>query len=142
MRMFRQHKSILTYAVLAIAVACVVGLTPLQAREQDQYQDQSQADQSYQQQSTTSQGQGRDMQLERQIANALRQQGYGAQGEIMILATGDQVILLGSVPSQNQKDGAEQAAEQIASGRSIDNRLHVAGQARRMSDTQLAQEHQ
>lgn len=139
MRMFRQHKTILTYAVLAIAVACVVGLTPLQAREQDQYpdQDQDQSNQSYQQQPATSQGQGRDMQLERQIANTLRQQGYGAQGEIMILATGDQVILLGSVPSQNQKDGAEQAAEKIASGRSIDNRLHVASRARRMSDSQL-----
>jgi osmotically-inducible protein OsmY len=138
MRTFRQHKSMLMYAVLAVAIACVVGLAPLQARGQDQYQDQSQSDQSYQQPSTAAQGQGRDMQLERQIANTLRQQGYGAQGEIMILATGDKVILLGSVPSADQKDGAEQAAEQAAGGRSIDNRLHVAGQARRMSDTQLA----
>ena len=114
MRTFRQHKGIRPYAVLAIAVACIVGLTPLQACEQDLYQDQSRSDPSYPQQSTPSQGQGRDMQLEHQIASALRQQGYGAQGEIMILATGDHVILLGAVPSQDQKDGAEQNAEQTA----------------------------
>ena len=57
----------------------------------------------------------------------------------MILATGDHVILLGTVPSQNQKDGAEQTAEQIASGRVDRQSPPCRRQARRMSDTQLEQ---
>ena len=42
--------------------------------------------------------QGRNQQIERQVANQLRQEGFGQEGQIMVLATGNRVILLGTVP--------------------------------------------
>jgi osmotically-inducible protein OsmY len=118
------------------------------SQRQDQNQDRDQDDQSYQPQARTrqsqdrqpalsAQGQSRDMRLEQRIASTLRQQGFGEQGEIMILATGNRVILLGNVPDQRTKSGAEQATRQIASGQTVDNRLHVVARARRVPDSQL-----
>jgi osmotically-inducible protein OsmY len=55
----------------------------------------------------------------------------------MILATGNRVILLGTVRDQRTKSGAENIAKQAASGANIDNRLHVNAQARRLPDAEL-----
>ncbi|MCL5281447.1 MAG: BON domain-containing protein [Planctomycetes bacterium] len=148
MRTMKLHKCILRYAIVATAALLVLGpgwalaasnQDNQQYQNQQQYQDQGQSNQSYQYQSPsrTTQAQGRDMRLEQQIASRLRQQGYGAQGEIMILATGNRVYLLGNVPDNRTKDGAEKVAKQIASRQSIDNRLHVNAQAKRMSNAEL-----
>ena len=141
MRTFRQSM----YAVLAIAVAMVFGAgvasaaydqgdqdqgQQYQNQQQDQYPGADQGDQSQQYQ-------GRNLQLERQIARQLRNQGFGEQGEIMILATGDRVILLGNVPDRDSKNGAEQAAKQVSGVQRVDNRLHAVSQPRQMSDSQL-----
>jgi osmotically-inducible protein OsmY len=101
---------------------------------QPQYQDQSQ---SYNTAGSQNPGQFRNMRLEQQIAGQLRQQGYGTQGEIMILATGNRVILLGTVPDQRTKNGAENIAKQTSSGARVDNRLHVNAQAKRLPDAEL-----
>ncbi len=146
MRTDRQQQRILMYVVLATVAVVALGpgwATAAYNRDnQQQYQNQQQHqdDQSYQPPSRAAQTQGRDMPLEQQIASRLRQQGYGAQGEIMILATDNRVILLGTVPDNTTKDGAEKAAKQIATRQSIDNRLHVNAQARRIPDTQLAKD--
>lgn len=149
MRTARQHKFMPMYVVLATAAVVALGPgwaaaayerdnePPYQNQQQYQYQDQDQGDQSYQQPPRPAQSQGRDMRLEQQIAGTLRQQGYGTQGEIMILATGNRVILLGTVPDNRTKDGVEKAAKQIATRQSIDNRLHVSARARRLPDAQL-----
>ncbi len=140
-----QHKGIPTYVVLATVAVLVLGpgwATAAYNRDtnQQQYQDQDQGAQSYQPPPRAAQSQGRDMRLEQQIANRLRQQGYGAQGEIMILATDNRVILLGTVLDNKTKDGAEKAAKQIATRQAIDNRLHVNAQAKRIPDAQLAKD--
>jgi osmotically-inducible protein OsmY len=149
MRTAKHYQSILRYAILATMAMPVFGpgwamaaygqQDQQQYQNQQQYQDQDQdeGDQSYQPPSRPSQSQGRDMRLEQQIASRLRQQGYGAQGEIMILATGNRVILLGTVPDNRTKEGVEKTAKQIATRQSIDNRLHVRAQARRIPDAQL-----
>ena len=142
MRTAKHHTSILTYAVLATAAVLVVGpgwaLAGFNQDNQAQYQDQGNP--SYQPQSRSSPSQGRDMRLEQQIASRLRQQGYGTQGEIMILATGNRVILLGTVPDDKMKDGVEKVAKQIATRQSIDNRLHVNAQSRRLPDAELTKD--
>jgi osmotically-inducible protein OsmY len=79
----------------------------------------------------------RNVPLERQIASQLRSQGYGQAGQIMVLATGNRVILLGNVPDREAKNGAEEIAEQAASGARVDNRLHVVEQPRQVTDAQL-----
>jgi len=139
---------------MALAITLVltvgVGLTTADYRQEDRQQDQNlpwqapSQDQSQQQGDRQSRqpgrGQGqqqRNVQLEQQIASQLEEQGFGAQGEIMILATGNQVILLGTVPSQSQSRQVEQAVQQAASGLQVDNRLHARAQARRVPDEQL-----
>jgi osmotically-inducible protein OsmY len=149
MRTARQQE-FMKYMIMAMVAVVVLGSgwataaydrdNQQQYQSQQQYQDQDQGDQSYQPPSRTAQMQGRDMRLEQQIASRLRQQGYGTQGEIMILATGNRVILLGTVPDNRTKDGVEKAAKQFATRQSIDNRLHVRTQARRVSDDQLAKD--
>ncbi len=133
---FRQF----TYAVLAIATATILGASVASAAyDQDQgqqYQNQQQ-DQYQYQGDQYQQYQSRNLQLERQIAQQLRNQGFGQQGEIMILATGDRVILLGNVPDRDSRNGVEQAAKQVPGVQRVDNRLHVMRQARQMSDSQL-----
>jgi osmotically-inducible protein OsmY len=146
MRTARQQK-FLMYVVLASVAAVALGPgwaiaaydqdDQHQYQNQQRYQDQDQDDQSYQQPPRSAQAQGRDMRLEQQIASRLRQQGYGARGEIMILATGNRVILLGTVPDNRTKEGVERAAQQIATRQLIDNRLHVRAQARRVTNAQL-----
>jgi len=151
MTRFRQRKGIPSYAVVGIVavLALSAGWATVaysqdnqqqyqNQQSQNQYQDQDQSSQSYQQQrSSQDQSQIRNMRLEQQIASRLRQQGYGTQGEIMILATGNRVILLGTVPDQRTKSGAENIAKQASSGARVDNRLHVNAQARRLPDAEL-----
>jgi osmotically-inducible protein OsmY len=127
MRTFRQWN----YGLLALATVMVLGfgLVTVAADQDNPY------DQGYNQGSD--QAQGRNLPLEQKIAAALRQAGYGTQGEIMILAVGNRVTLLGTVPSNNQKSGAGDIAKGVATDMSIDNRLHVVTQAKQLSNTQL-----
>jgi osmotically-inducible protein OsmY len=119
MKAAKQHQLMRMYAVLTIAAVMVLGLgltaaasdwnnNPPQYGQQGQNQGFEQNEQWNPPSSSQAQSQTRDLRLEQQIAGALRQAGYGAQGEIMILATGDQVTLLGTVPGRDQKSGAEQ----------------------------------
>jgi osmotically-inducible protein OsmY len=146
MTTLRQFRSMLMYAFLAIAVAVVVGPgTTTAAFEQD---DPPGQDQGYNGGYQGEQGgyggsqgnersQVRNMPLEQQSAARLRQQGFGNQGEIMILALGNDVILLGQVPNARVKNGVENTVKQSSPGVSIDNRLHVRAQARRLPDAEL-----
>ncbi|OHB63618.1 MAG: hypothetical protein A2Y76_03360 [Planctomycetes bacterium RBG_13_60_9] len=112
-----------------------------QQRQQQQYDEQSQQQQQRTQRgrSTSSALQGRNQQLERQVANQLRQEGFGEEGQILILATGSRVILLGNVPDQNRKQQAEEVTQQVSGVQQVDNRLHVQRQAGRLDDDQLEQ---
>ncbi len=146
MKAMKQHQLMRMYAVLTVAAVMVLGLG-LMAAASDRNNNQGQYGQPGQNQnydrgdqydrSSSAQSQTRNLPLERQIAGALRQAGYGTQGEIMILATGNQVTLLGTVPSSGQKSGAEDIVKGVARGLSVKNRLHVASQAGQMNDTQL-----
>jgi hypothetical protein len=81
----------------------------------------------------------RNQQLERQVASQLRAQGLGQQGQLLILAVGTRVILLGEVPSQNEKQQVEQITDQVQGVGQVDNRIVVLSQAQRESDGQLQQ---
>jgi osmotically-inducible protein OsmY len=148
MRTAKHDRSMTTYAVLATVAVLVLGPGwTIAAYDQDNqpqdwppYEDQDQRNPYYQQPSRSPQVQGRDMPLEQQIAGRLRQQGYGARGEIMILATGNRVILLGTVPDNRTKEGVERVARQVAARQSMDNRLHVNAQAKRVSDARLVKD--
>ncbi|MEN6337894.1 MAG: BON domain-containing protein, partial [Phycisphaerales bacterium] len=109
-----------------------------QDRQQSSMQSQDQDQGSWQQQGQRSgMSQGRNQQIERQVANELRQQGFGQNGQIMVLAIGDRVILLGTVPDQQQKDQIDQAANQVSGVQQVDNRLHVSTGSARQNDSQL-----
>ena len=82
----------------------------------------------------------RNQQLERQVASQLRDQGLGQQGQLLVLAVGNRVILLGATPDQNEKQQAEQISQQVSGVGQVDNRIVVLSQARRKSDTQLQQD--
>ncbi len=162
MRTLAQHKSMQMCAVLALAAIMIFMAGPATAaynqrnnqgqplteqREQElenetgQDIDRQTTDQSYTDQSRTGRAPAgsavRNLQLERQVASQLRSQGYGQAGQIMILATGNKVILLGNVPDRDTKKGAAQIAKQAASGVDVDDRLHVVDQPRQISDAQL-----
>ncbi len=79
----------------------------------------------------------RNQQLERQVAGQLRDQGLGQQGQLLVLAVGNRVILLGAAPDDNEKQQAEQITQQVSGVGQVDNRIVVTSQARRKSDTQL-----
>jgi sporulation protein YlmC with PRC-barrel domain len=61
---------------------------------------------------------------------AIRQalQGESSQGTINVTATGDKVVLSGTVKTEDAKDRIEDRAEQAAPGWDIDNQLRVAQQ--------------
>ncbi len=82
----------------------------------------------------------RNQQLEKQVASRLRDQGLGQQGQLLVLAVGNRVILLGATPDQNEKQQAEQISLQVSGVGQVDNRIVVLSQARRKSDTQLQQD--
>jgi osmotically-inducible protein OsmY len=141
----KHDRNMITHAVLATVAVLILGpgwtIAAYDQGNQPQgwppYEDQDQGNPYYQQPSRSAQAQGRDIPLEQRIATRLRQEGYGARGEIMILATGDRVILLGTVTDNRTKEGVARAARQTAAGQPIDNRLHVRAQAGRISDAQL-----
>jgi len=153
MRRSQQHSKIRVRTVVAaILVAALCTGLALAAYDDDQssqqgqqYQDrqqsssmQSQDQDTWQQQGQQSgMSQGRNQQLERQVASELRQQGFGQNGQIMVLALGDRVILLGTVPDQQQKDQITQTTHQISGVQQVDDRLHVSTGSGRESDSQL-----
>jgi osmotically-inducible protein OsmY len=142
MKAVKPHQLMHRSTVLGAAALMVLGLGLRAAASDQGYNPQpyGQGNQGDQFNQGNEQAQARDLPLERQVAAALRQAGYGAQGEIMILAAGNQVTLLGTVPSQNLKSGAEDIVKGVARGKSVDNRLHVAAPgapARQLNDTQL-----
>ena len=111
---------------------------------QDQYGSQTSQQQGYSSGSRTGPRAGmqgnRNQQLERQVASQLRDQGLGQQGQILVLAIGNRVILLGQVPDQNQKQQADQITRQASGVGQVDNRLVVLSEATRKSGTQLTQD--
>jgi osmotically-inducible protein OsmY len=143
MTTLRQFRSMLMCAVLAVAATVVLGPgTTTAASDRDDQPGQNQGydggDQGgYGGSQGNERSQARNMPLEQQIATRLRQQGFGNQGEIMILALGNHVILLGQVPNARVKNGVENTTKQSSPGVSIDNRLHVRAQARRLPDAEL-----
>ncbi len=142
MKAAKQPQPMRMYAVLTIAAVTVLSLGLVATASdrndnQQQYGQQGQNRDVDQDDQSQAQSQTRDLRLEQQIAGALRQAGYGAQGEIMILAAGNQVTLLGTVPGRDQKSGTEQIVKGVARGKSVSNRPHVAAQARQIDDNQL-----
>jgi hyperosmotically inducible protein len=143
MRTFTQSKGMQWCAVLALAAIMIFLAGPATAayNQGTNQSNQNQSGQgSYESSQAGSPAAGstaRNLPLERRIASQLRSQGYGQTGQIMILATGNKVILLGTVPDDNMKSGAERIAKQVSSGATVDNRLHVVKQAQQLSDTQL-----
>jgi osmotically-inducible protein OsmY len=136
MKTFTQSRGMQMCAVLALAAITIFVARPVtaaynQGNEQRSMQDQSQGEDS------SAAGAARNLQLERRIASRLRSQGYGQAGQIMILAMGNRVILLGNVPDDETKDGVERITKQVAAGTRVDDRLHVVSQPQQMSDTQL-----
>lgn len=110
---------------------------PTQSHQQGSMQDQS----SWQQQpgQRTGMAQARNQQLERQVASQIRQEGFGQEGQIMVLALGNRVVLLGTIPDQQQKDRIDQTVNQVSGVSQVDNRLHVSTGAGRQNDSQLQQ---
>lgn len=156
MRRFKQHRWTLVQTALASMIVAALGATIVAAAydydqedqqgwQQQQYQNrqpsQSMQDQgSWQQQGQRSgMMQGRNQQIERQVANQLRQEGFGQEGQIMVLAVGNRVILLGTVPEQNQKQQIGQVTNQVPGVQQVDNRLQVSQGTGRMNDSQLQQ---
>ena len=154
MRRSKQHRWTLVQTALAAMIVVALGATLVAAAyDDDQYDQQSwqqQQSQDRQQRSMQDQGswqqrqqsgmmQGRNQQIERQVANQLRQEGFGQEGQIMVLATGNRVILLGTVPQQNQKQQIEEVANQVSGVQQVDNRLQVSEGTGRLNDQQLQQ---
>lgn len=110
-----------------------------QQQQYEQWQDRQSNQQRGRQSQRSAMSQQRDRQMERRVAQALRQGGFGEEGQILILATQDDVILLGSVPERNQIRQIEQTAQQAAGRRQIDVRLQVSDGRGQMSASQLEQ---
>lgn len=154
MRRSKQHRGTLVHKALAAVIVVALGATIVAAAydyDQESQQDRQQPYQGRQQRSMQSQGQdswqqgrqsgmqGRNQQIERQVANELRQEGFGQEGQIMVLATGNRVILLGTVSDQDQKQQAEEVTNQVSGVQQVDNRLQVSRGTGRQDDSQLQQ---
>ncbi len=149
MKTFRQHKRMPACTVLATTALMIVSPSMPAAydqrsrrepRQQQQYEGQTyQQEQPMQPSRPLNVSQCRNPEIEQQVAQRLRQQGFGEEGRILILAVGNRVILLGTVPDQNMKQQAARVAQQASGAREIDNRLQVRRQTRQMNDVQLEQ---
>lgn len=84
------------------------------------------------------QGNQRNKQLEAEVFRKLSDQGLRDEGQILALALGDEVILLGAVP-QDRIAKAEQAAKDMQSVKKVDNRLKASHGQEMPDDLRLAQ---
>ncbi len=123
--------------VLCLAVACVVAWTLSVGVAQDQ-QSQQKDQQSTQQDQQGQQKDQRDKKLEAKVFRALSEQGLRQEGQILALALGHEVILLGRVPEE-QIAKAEEAAKKVDSVEKVDNRLKASGEQQRPEEMRLAQ---
>jgi hyperosmotically inducible protein len=138
MKTVARHRSLQMCAVLVLAGVMILTGPATAAynqgnNQQGPYQGQAQR-QGYQ---APQRGPARNMQIEQQLASQLRNEGYGEQGQIMILALGNRVVLLGTVPNNAKKTGAGDLARSVPGVENVDNRLHVMKEGRQVSDVQL-----
>jgi len=142
---FRDREFMLVGAALTTVILIVgAGAASDYGQNQQQYGDQTSQQQGYSSGSRMGSRAGmqgnRNQQLEKQVASQLRDQGLGQQGQILVLAIGNRVILLGQVPDQNLRQQADQAAHQVSGVSQVDNRLVVLSETTRKSGTQLTRD--
>jgi len=131
-RSFMLASTALTTVLLVVA-AGLAGNAGQNQQNPQQFNDQT----SQQQGSPAGAQADRNQHLERQVAGRLRDQGLGRRGQLLVLAVGNRVILLGAVPDQDEKQQAEQISQQVSGVGQVDNRIVVFSQSRRKSDAQL-----
>jgi osmotically-inducible protein OsmY len=79
----------------------------------------------------------RNQDLETAVARHLRQQGFGQESRILVLAAGSRVFLLGVVPDANDRERAAQVAAEVRGVRRVDSMLVADRVAEPKDDAQL-----
>lgn len=75
--------------------------------------------------STADTGASTNKKIEQEIRTALKHDPHVANAKVGVHASGDAIILSGTVASAEAKDEAEQIANQHANGKKITNRIKV-----------------
>jgi osmotically-inducible protein OsmY len=112
----------LAVLILSVAPVCAAGQANPSAQDQ-QNPNAPSAQQSQPSQAST--GNPTASKIAREIKTALSQDPHVANSKVGVQASGDEIILTGTVASAEVKDEAEQIATQHANGKKITNRIKV-----------------
>ncbi len=127
--------------VPCLAVACIVAWTlsvGVAQEQQSRQKDQQSQQKNQQNQSQNQQNAQRNKHLEGKVFRALNEQGLRQDGQVLALALGNEVILLGRVP-QGQIAKAEEVVKKVESVKKVDNRLKASGAQEMPEEMRLAQ---